>query len=192
MHGGANQSCDVANLKSSLSANTDARFLLLQNECNGLEEAIDLAHQFNLKVVLNPAPMTDTVKSLPLNKLSILIVNQLEAEALSGVAQLDQMFDFFQRQLPTTTVVITLGSGGSVLLKESKIVKIDAHPVTTVMDTTGAGDTFVGYFLSAVANGNTELEALEIATKAAALTVTKLGAIDAIPIYQEVEELLNA
>lgn len=195
LHGGANQGCDVSELESVLGADKEIEYLLLQNECNGLAEAIDIALARNINVVLNPAPMTESINTLPLNKLHTLIVNQVEAQMLTGEVEVGAMIRYFQRHFGDTQIVLTLGADGVVLLQggdieSGDVIRSEAHDVS-VVDTTGAGDTFVGYFLTAMANGDGPASALKSASTAAAITVTRSGAISAIPTRTDVDNFLE-
>lgn len=189
LYGGANQTCDVNQLEQLLDADRECEYLLVQNECNGLSDAIDIALARDIKVVLNPAPMTAQIKSLPLDRLHTLIVNQGEAQALTNQSETEAMIAYFQQRLSNTRVVLTLGGEGAILVHGSSVTRSSAHSVG-VVDTTGAGDTFVGYFLNAMADGQDAANALAVASAAAAITVTRAGAISAIPTQGEVADFL--
>ena len=185
LHGGANQSFSIADIESALNHNQQARYLLMQNETNLLAETFELAQAKGIKIVLNPAPMTDNIKDLPLAKLDTLIVNQGEAEALCGAADIDQMTQQMAALAPQTRVVVTLGGDGAMLLANGEVTHINS-PSVDVVDTTGAGDTFVGYFLAGVAEGMNDHDALQRACLAGSIAVTRQGAITAIPDRSEV------
>ena len=186
LHGGANQSFSIADIESALNRNQQARYLLMQNETNLLAETFELAQAKGIKIVLNPAPMTDNIKDLPLAKLDTLIVNQGEAEALCGAADIDQMTQQMAALAPQTRVVVTLGGDGAMLLANGEVTHINS-PSVDVVDTTGAGDTFVGYFLAGVAEGMNDHDALQRACLAGSIAVTRQGAITAIPDRSEVD-----
>ena len=185
LHGGANQSFSIADIESALNRNQQARYLLMQNETNLLAETFELAQAKGIKIVLNPAPMTDNIKDLPLAKLDTLIVNQGEAEALCGAADIDEMTRQMAALAPQTRVVVTLGGDGAMLLANGEVTHINS-PSVDVVDTTGAGDTFVGYFLAGVAEGMNDHDALQRACLAGSIAVTRQGAITAIPDRSEV------
>lgn len=185
LHGGANQSFSIADIESALNRNQQARYLLMQNETNLLAETFELAQAKGIKIVLNPAPMTDNIKDLPLAKLDTLIVNQGEAEALCGAADIDQMTQQMAALAPQTRVVVTLGGDGAMLLANGEVTHMNS-PSVDVVDTTGAGDTFVGYFLAGVAEGMNDHDALQRACLAGSIAVTRQGAITAIPDRSEV------
>ena len=186
LHGGANQSFSIADIESALNRNQQARYLLMQNETNLLAEAFELAQAKGIKIVLNPAPMTDNIKDLPLAKLDTLIVNRGEAEALCGAADIDQMTQQMAALAPQTRVVVTLGGDGAMLLANGEVTHMNS-PSVDVVDTTGAGDTFVGYFLAGVAEGMNDHDALQRACLAGSIAVTRQGAITAIPDRSEVD-----
>ena len=185
LHGGANQSFSIADIESALNHNQQARYLLMQNETNLLAETFELAQAKGIKIVLNPAPMTDNIKDLPLAKLDTLIVNQGEAEALCGAADIDEMTRQMAALAPQTRVVVTLGGDGAMLLANGEVTHMNS-PSVDVVDTTGAGDTFVGYFLAGVAEGMNDHDALQRACLAGSIAVTRQGAIKAIPDRSEV------
>ncbi len=185
LHGGANQSFSIADIELALNHNQQASYLLMQNETNLLAEAFELAHAKGIKIVLNPAPMTSNIKDLPLAKLDTLIVNQGEAAALCGAADMDQIIKQMVALAPQTRVVVTLGGDGAMLLVNGEVTQISS-PSVDVVDTTGAGDTFVGYFLAGVAEGMNDHDALQRACVAGSIAVTRQGAIMAIPDISEV------
>lgn len=180
LYGGANQTFQYTELEQLFEHNAEAEFLLMQNECNLLASAFELAHQQGIKLVLNPAPMTNDIKALPLQLLDTLIVNQLEAEALTEEIEIDDITNKLTSMLPNTRCIITRGAQGAILLSKNKRIEVPA-PAVNVVDTTGAGDTFVGYFLAGLLKNLSEIESLNMATQAAALAVTGPGAISSIP-----------
>lgn len=190
LHGGANQTFNQATLQTAFTENPEASYLLMQNECNLIAEAFALVQQKDIKIAFNPAPMTAEIKELPLSQLDTLIVNQGEAEALCGKAELDEMISALQQLLPDTRTVITLGGEGAVLISAGNVLRHKAAKVD-VVDTTGAGDTFVGYFLAGLVNGMDEEFALERACRAGATAVTRLGAISAIPKSSELIDMAD-
>jgi len=189
LHGGANQSFDAQSLEKSLESAREGDWLLIQNECNDISVAIEIAVRKGLSVAFNPAPMTAPVIELPLERCAVLIVNETEATALADTQNLDSALDALAKRLPDTRIVLTLGSKGAVLQHHNQKFTAQALSVE-VVDTTGAGDTFVGYFLAALINGLEDQSALHRACAAAALSVTKAGATPSIPMAHEVDALL--
>ena len=133
-----------------------------------------------MKVVFNPAPMTKDVLRYPLQSVDILIVNEVEAAAISENGDLRKM-------LPNTDVLLTLGSRGSRWLgKDGAVYDVAAQKVEDVVDTTAAGDTYIGYFLAAFASGKETRRAMEEATAASAWCVAHAGAEPSIPKLKDI------
>lgn len=170
----------------------DGDFLVAQLESplDVIERAFELAKDKGIKTVLNPAPAKKLSEEL-LSKVDILIPNETEFELLTGYNALDEReLDLGVKKLidlGTSLVLITLGSKGSVLCdgKEKKYFK--AQKVEAV-DTTAAGDSFIGGLLYSLSNDKSIDEGIVFASKVAALTVTKSGAQSSLPTLKELDE----
>ena len=160
--------------------------LLLQNEINDVAYLIRAAFERKMLICLNPAPMDKLVEKYPLRKVSMLILNELEGALLSGRSKPALILDRLARQLPETEIVLTLGKKGAIArLPGRRPIAISALAVKPV-DTTAAGDTFIGYYVAGRAAGKTPLECLRQACSAAAICVTRHGAMESIPSLKEV------
>lgn len=199
LHGGANQSFDAKSLASLLKGARSGDWLLLQNECNALADAFAIAQEKQLNIAFNPAPMSESVVSLPLEQCQVLILNELEAVQLanlgeSGVGEHTEanaeLHDVLQNRFPDCLIVLTLGSKGALLLQGGQRIQVDAAQVD-VVDSTGAGDTFVGYFLSGLIDKLEPVQALERACAAGALAVTVAGATPSIPSRTTVDAFIQ-
>lgn len=186
LHGGANQSFDRTILEKQLSEAQPGDWLLMQNECNDIATAFDIARERQLSIAFNPAPMTAAVRQLPLEQCEVLIVNETEARDLAEVDDADSALDILAQRYPDTRLVLTLGSRGALLRYAGNQLREEAVKVE-VVDTTGAGDTFVGYFLAGLMQGLTADDTLRRACQAAALSVTVAGATPSIPLLADVE-----
>ncbi len=164
-------------------------FLLLQNETNITPAAIHQGHARGLTICLNPAPFDDRIQHLPLAKLGLLVVNETEGLGLSGRAAGAEIARCLARRYPQTTVVVTCGKAGALVAAGDSLHACPALPVTPV-DTTAAGDTFIGYFLAGLIRQLALPDALRLACAAASLSTTRPGAADSIPTWQEVEQAL--
>lgn len=185
LHGGANQAFSEQTIKHAISKMSAGDWLLIQNECNGAEIAMEAAKAQNMKIAFNPAPMTDAVRSLPLELVDLLIVNQIEAQFLSGEDDNVAAVASMAAMAPDARILLTLGADGALL--SGKGVQYQAgSPKVEAVDTTGAGDTFVGYFLAALIENMDAESALSIACRAAAIAVTRPGASPSIPTREEV------
>ncbi len=186
LHGGANQSFDRQVLEQQLSEARPGDWVLMQNECNGIAEVFDIARQRQLSIAFNPAPMTDAVRQLPLAHCDVLIVNETEASALAQSGDADAALAILAERYPDTRLVLTLGARGAMLQYAGEQLR-EAAVAVDVVDTTGAGDTFVGYFLAGLLQGLTDRDALQRACRAAALSVTVAGATPSIPTLADVD-----
>lgn len=187
LHGGANQVFSRRRLQDALSTATEEDYLLIQNECNALPEAMAIALERGMSVVFNPAPMTSETLKLPLDACAALILNEVEAAQISGESSMDAIRDSLQQQFPQTDIVLTLGSDGAELMSNGESYRQRAFAVD-VVDTTGAGDTFVGYYLASLLTGLTPEAALGRACSAAALSVAVVGATPSIPTAAAVDQ----
>ena len=128
--------------------------------------------------------MESSVKALPLELLDTLIVNEGEGRALAGD------MDALRRAYPDQRILLTQGSRGASLWTGSELIFQPAFPVKAV-DTTAAGDCFLGYYAAALSEDLSCQEALRLASAASALAVQKQGAAPSIPRRAEVEAFLR-
>jgi len=182
--GGANRAVSEATVEAALEKVDAGDILLLQNEINGLDGIIRRAAEKGLRILFNPAPMEASVKALPLELLDTLIVNQGEGKALAGD------MDALRAAYPNQRILLTEGSRGASLWTGEEIIFQPAFPVKAV-DTTAAGDCFLGYYAAALAEGLPYARALKLATAASALAVQRQGAAPSIPVRSEAEEFLK-
>ena len=184
---GANRALDDALVGRAVAAGAPGDILLMQNETNMICEAMRRGKAANLRIAFNFAPFdAAAAKSLPLELCDYLFVNEIEGEGLAGTADPGEMCETLGRRYPGSEIVITLGAAGSLGLEPGAApVKVDAFAVD-VVDTTAAGDTFIGYYLAARMSGVPLRGALETASRAAALCCTRKGAGAAIPSAAEV------
>ena len=120
--------------------------------------------------------------------MDLLIVNEIEGAYLAS-APADEpatILDKLRERFPQTDVLLTLGADGAMYDDGKTRIMRPAYTVDTV-DTTGAGDTFVGYVIAALLEGMEITDAMDLATAASALAVTKKGAAASIPKRAEVE-----
>ena len=187
LDGGANQAIHEAYAEEVLSHFEEGDWLLLQNEISCIPWIMRRAHEIGMNIVLNPSPMNASVFQMPLEMVDLFIANEHEASRLSCHAQ--NTAAELQRRYPTAAALITLGGAGSMYIQDGKTISQDAFRVDAV-DTTGAGDTFTGFFLGSLVKGEDVQEAMRIAAAAAALSVTKKGASGSIPSLSEVMAFL--
>lgn len=158
--------------------------LVLQNEVNGLDMIFEAAYKKKMNIAFNPSPFREELKKLPLSYVKWWFCNEIEGEALFGSSDPMQIVENFVAQYPGSCLVLTLGSNGSIFADGKTLVKQPIFP-TKAVDTTAAGDTFTGYFLASVTAGKTVEQALEAASRAASVTVSRKGASESIPYARE-------
>ena len=188
---GANAHLMPQDIDNARGAIEDGDILLMQLETplETVEHAALLAKQLGKKVILNPAPAHPLPESL-LRNLYMLIANETEAEFISGTKISDM--DSVARAADiicgkgVENVVITLGSKGAFVKERGAYHQVQGLKVKAV-DATAAGDTFCGALCVALAEGRSITEAVEFANRAAAITVTRMGAQSSLPYRREVE-----
>lgn len=159
--------------------------LLLQNEINELPYMIDCAYQKRMKIILNPSPYDEALLECDLQKVTLFILNEVEGRQITAESEPRKILEKMRKLYPNAEFVLTLGADGSIYCNGDTQIFQTAYQVEAV-DTTGAGDTFTGYFIACYYKENNPKEALKLASKASAIAVTKKGAAHAIPTMEEV------
>jgi ribokinase len=186
---GANGMLTVDDLKKSFSEISRPGFLLMQLEIplETVQFAADYASRNNIKVILNPAPASTLPDSL-FPFIDYITPNEIEAEMLTGVVVNDGASAELAAKVLATkgakTVIITRGEEGALLLRENKFYHIPVVKVNPV-DTTAAGDVFNGAIAVSLCEGDDIQAAVAFACRAAAISVTRLGAQSSAPYRNE-------
>ena len=164
--------------------------MLLQLEIpvKTVEYAVDKATEYGIKVILNPAPATILPDDLYRN-IWLITPNETEAEILTGirvhdVPSAEDAAESFKKK-GVKNVIITLGASGAYISSDMFTGMVPGLKVEAV-DTTAAGDVFNGALAVAIAEGNSLEEAVQFANKAAAISVTRLGAQASAPYRKEI------
>ena len=183
---GANGALQKEHIDAVLEKASPDDILLLQNEVSNIAYLIEKGLSLGLRVAFNPSPFKPYILRLPLERLSYLFVNMIEAAEITGSQEDDpeKLMDILEKNFPKTAVILTRGSQGADFLFKRLRIHQDIYPAD-VIDTTAAGDTFTGFFLSAIANGREPSIALRIASKASSITVSRMGASTSIPYLKE-------
>lgn len=188
IYGGANLKITPEMIDETLSRFAPGDYILLQNEISNVDYAIRSAKERGLKVAFNPSPISEELLSYPLELVDVFILNELEGQTLSGIESekgSEVMASLIQK-FPQAVIVLTLGDKGAMYHGNGQDLTCCAHKVS-VVDTTGAGDTFCGYFLACTMRGMDPKTALETASRASALAIGKKGAAVSIPTLAQVE-----
>lgn len=188
---GANAALDVAKVDAARGLIEGAALVICQLESPlaAVQHAVALAHGAGVPVLLNPAPSRALPAAL-LQQVSLLVPNESEAAALVAWPAA-QPFDAAQaatqlRALGPRTVIVTLGAAG-VHFTDGDNHQLLPAPAVQAVDTTGAGDTFIGAFAASLCSGAALPAAVAFAQRAAAFSVTRAGAIAAMPTLRELE-----
>lgn len=186
LYSGANKKFTKEYVDSVLNDFGENDWLMLQNEINQLDYIIQKAKEKKMKICFNPAPYDESVLNLPLEEIDLLSVNETEAFGISGSDKIDEILQILSDKYPKTAILLTLGEKGSIYLKNNQQVSFGTYDVS-VVDTTAAGDTFIGYFLASSVRGMSPKESLKVATKAASVAIMNQGAMDSIPKIEHLD-----
>ena len=184
---GANGCITEGEIDATLARMDAGDWILLQNEINNTPSIIRKAKARGLKIAFNPAPMDEGVKAYPLDLIDLFVVNETEAAALTGLTEEADALAAMERTYPNAIHVVTLGSRGSLCSANGQRYAVEAKKVQAV-DTTAAGDTYIGYFLALLMEGKSVDVCMETATRASAIAVSRMGAAPSIPLRAELEQ----
>lgn len=190
IYAGANGQVDKAYIDSVLSHFAPGDILLVQNEISNLPYLIRRAAEKGIRVFLNPSPYNEALNAIDLKDIHFLILNETEAEALTGSREPEAVGRFIREQHPHLTIVMTRGKQGSTYYSANMVIDQCAYRVQAV-DTTAAGDTYTGYLIAALSQGQSPKAAMAYAATAAAIAVSRKGASVSIPTREEVLEQMN-
>ena len=192
---GANMRVTPADVDAAAETIVNADVLLLQLEIplDSVKRAAEIAHANDVTVILNPAPAQPLPADL-LALVDILVPNESETATLTGLpveseAELTTAANAL-RAFGIETVLLTLGERGVLLADSDGIQLFPAFRVDSVVDTTAAGDAFLGGFATAMAEGSSVAKAVPWGCASGALAVTKAGAQPSLPSRDDVQELL--
>ena len=193
LYGGTNQQITTIYADEVLSHFGSGDYLVLQNEINQLSYIIINAKARGMKIILNPSPMDAKIFELPLHLIDLFFVNEIEAAGLiksklsdADISDNEKLASRLQELFPENDFVLTLGEEGSMYLSSDTQIYQPAFKIKAV-DTTAAGDTFTGFFLSGLLHGKNIPASLELASKASAITCSRAGAAVSIPTMEEVK-----
>ena len=162
--------------------------VLLQNEISQVDTIMEKAKERGMKVFLNPSPCDKNIEKLPLLLADLFFVNEIEAAALAAMPEgtdPPEILDRLTGRFPGAEIILTAGRDGAYygsgsIREKGNIIELP------VVDTTGAGDTFTGYYIAAREKQYSVPDALNLACKAACIAVSRKGAMQSIPFGNEV------
>lgn len=188
IYGGANQLLEKERIDEVFKQITSDDLILLQNEISNIDYIIDRAYEASVPVALNFSPVDEALLALDLNKITYLFVNEIEAQLAAKVDHLSDALLVLTQRYPNLQVVMTLGEEGAVYGHAGSEKVKQAARIVPVVDTTGAGDTFTGYFLASLAQQASIADSLKMGCYASGIAITRAGASPSIPTLQEVKE----
>jgi len=184
IYSAANLAQDESRIAAALEDAEEGDFCLLQNETNLVAFTAEHAKGRGLRVVYSAAPFDADAVQEVLPFIDLLVVNAVEAE------QFSKALGVTPDHLPVAECLITRGSEGAVYLSGGEKIMVPAFDVTPV-DTTGAGDTYLGFFVAGLDAGMDPRGAMRFAAAGAAIQVTRPGTAAAIPTLMEVKAFLE-
>ena len=186
---GANDSITHEDVDRVLASFSEGDLVVLQNEISSVDYIIERAKCLGMLIALNPSPFDDRVQLYDLSKVDYLLVNEVEAALLTGYSDTEKMTSVIHEEYPDSNVILTLGHAGSIFLgKDGNVCTAGIFQVN-VIDTTAAGDTYTGYFLSEMLRSSDIEFALKTAAIASGISVSRQGASQSIPYIDEVKEV---
>lgn len=190
LYGGSNRVLQETQIADTLEQFKQGDFLVLQNEINRLPEIIEQGYANGMRIVLNPSPFEESLRNLDYGKISWLLINEVEAQQITGRTEPDSVRAWLKERYPDLQVVLTLGEKGACCYAKGETIYQPAYK-TNAVDTTAAGDTFTGYFLEALSGGRPLRQCMNRAALASGISVSRRGAAESIPCKAEVDELLK-
>ncbi len=193
LYPGANHKISEEEIDQVLEHFGEGDILVCQNEISHMDVLIPAACRKGMKIAWNPSPVTEVLQKIDFHQITWLIINEIEGACITGKEKPEEILDELAGRYPEMRVVLTLGGEGSVY-QGGKMRIYQPSFAVPVKDTTAAGDTFLGYFICGAAGLEAEDDriagVLERASKAAALAVSREGAMPSIPRHEEVEAAL--
>ena len=188
---GTNAEVDKEYIEKNKKLIQESNVILSQFEIPipAIELLFSIAKKSNKKTILNPSPAYKAPATLFKNT-DYLVLNETELAFFNDSKKIPKTTDeivFAAKKLSKKgpkTIVVTIGDRGAITLVENKVIRTEGIKVNTV-DTTAAGDCFVGAFATQVNNGVDLEEALDFANKAAAISVQKWGASSSLPTIKD-------
>ena len=187
LFGGSNRQITPEMADEVLSHFSRGDYIILQNEISSLAYIIQKASSLGMVTVLNASPVDAQLTDTVLDAADWILMNEIEAAAITGSSSdsEDVLIRALRERFPGKRMVLTLGMNGSCYIDDAETIHQDIFPAHTV-DTTAAGDTFTGYFISGILQGKPIPECLRLASRASSIAVSRQGAAPSIPWMKEV------
>ena len=187
---GANFELKKEDINEDMIKNSDILLSQFETPMETIEKAFDIGRRNGVYTVLNPAPAMEMKKKL-LRNIDLLIPNETEFEIITGVKinSVDDIINGSKELIKNGVkeIIVTMGKDGAVHINNEGYKEYSAYNVKAI-DTTAAGDSFIGGLLSGISINEKMDDAIEFAIKVSALTVTKVGAQSSLPSLEEVSK----
>lgn len=175
---------DIDKLEDEIS-NRDIFLTQLETPIETVIYSLKLAKKHNLITILNPAPYAELNEDV-YPHIDYFIPNEHELDQfIPGNMSYEDKARFLVEK-GIKNVIVTLGEKGSLLVNKEKVVHVEPFKVKAI-DTTAAGDSYVGAFVTALSEGKDIVEAMKFASKCSSITVTRIGAISSLPTIDEIK-----
>lgn len=188
---GANGEITEADVESTLAHFGEGDLIVLQNEISCVPYILRRAHEKGMIVAFNPSPYDARIAECDLSCVDYLLVNEVEGAGMAGCTDAEAILDTLHSRYPALNIVLTLGGDGSVYQDKSGARYFCGIHKVQAVDTTAAGDTFTGFFLSEFLCHGDAQKALRTASVAAGIAVSRKGAEPSIPMMETVVAELN-
>lgn len=189
---GGNKEITTQEIDTVLQNFGSGDYLVLQNEISNVDYLIEQGKTKGMIICFNPSPFTDEIKTYNLSAVDFFFVNEIEACQILGESMDDSIKNDYPKLLHKLSklfcnaeILLTVGAHGSYYT-DGKTVLYQSIIDTKVVDTTAAGDTFMGYFIASNILGFSKAKSLYYATMASSITVSKMGALESIPFSSEI------
>lgn len=190
LYPGSNEMITKDHIDAVLENFDKGDLLILQNEINDVDYIVKKAYETGMCIILNPSPFNEKICKVNFDMLSYLVINEVELIGISGCSEPEEGLVYLKNHYPSLKIIITLGENGSVLFDGTQEFWQPAYKVN-VVDTTSAGDAFLGYFVAELSKGKEYSQILKIASAASAITVSRKGAAPSIPNKDELMSLFD-
>ncbi|HHU91561.1 MAG TPA: ribokinase [Halanaerobiaceae bacterium] len=192
---GANYAISKEDINQHLDIIKEAKYCVLQLEIplEVVEHTINTCYENDTIVILNPAPAVADIPAELLSKVDFFLPNETELDIISKEkVRADNMVEVCRNIINKgcKNVIVTLGDKGSLWVDEERAQYFSAYKVKAV-DTTAAGDSFIGAFAFSLSKGKSIEEAIRFATRAASITVTRKGAQSSLPYLEELADIIQ-
>lgn len=190
VYSGSNFELNKADIES-FNKFKNIKYCIMQLEIplDTVYRTLEICKKNNIITILNPAPANTDFNSDYLKYVDYFIPNETELSLIANEKAVNENIEKLCRNLlkkGVKNVIVTLGEKGSVLVNNNEIIKVPCGK-TEAVDTTAAGDSYIGGFVTYLSEGKSLKESMEFASKVAAKTVSKKGAIDSLPYRNNIK-----